>query len=253
MKGGSVASDAVTGLVTEGAYNSLTKNFSHFMDDAKCGGGRTKKCSSKAKCAASGGKKKVVPPKPKRAPAKRGSAKKGGNPFSTVSNAVTRALQNALGTSPAHVSEGFNVFKSSPAPAGYEMANLRGANNAAAKTGGFVGKNLSQYVNSNVKYNVKNRKGGALDYSAIPNTADMKGFSNVRATPEAVDRLMASNSQSVSPSLDKTTAFGSVKDTAHYFSYSGSDKIVSPVTQGGKCNSCGRSKPKPKKSKTSKK
>lgn len=244
MKGGSVASDAVTSLVTEGAYNSLTKNFSHFMDDAKCGGGRTKKCS-KSKC---GGKKTTKPkaaakPKPAAKTAKR-APKKGGNPFSTVSNAVTRALQNALGTTPSHVSEGFNVFKSSPAPAGYEMANLRGMTNATAKSGGFQGKNLSQYANSNVKqYSVKNRRGGALDYSAIPQTGDMKGISNVRATPEAVDRLMASNSQSVSPSLDKIASFGSVKDSAHYFSYSGTDKIVSPV-QGGKCSKCGTRKSK---------
>lgn len=252
MKGGSVASDAVTGLVSDGAYNSLTKNFSHFMDAAKCGGGRAKRCS-KAKCdggrskkcatAKCGGKKKAAAAKPKP------KAKKGGNPFSTVSNAVTRALQQALGTTPAHLNEGFNVFKSSPAPAGYEMADLRGTVNAA-KTGGFIGKNLSQYANANVKqYMVKNRRGGSLDYSAIPQTSALKGVSNVRATPEAVDRLMASNSQSISPSLDKVTAFGAVKDTANYFSYSGTDKIVSPVA-GGKCKAC--RKPKPAK-KTSKK
>lgn len=236
MKGGSVASDAVTSLVSDGAYNSLTKNFSHFTDNAKCGGA-AKKCS-KAKC---GGKKKTTAAKPK--------PKAGGNPFSTVSNAVTRALQNALGTTPRHVSEGFNVFKSTPAPAGYEMANLRGN---VAKTGGFQAKNLSQYANTNVKqYMVKNRRGGSLDYSAIPQTSDMKGVVNSRATPEAVDRLMASNSQSVSPSLDKSTAFGSVKDTAHYFSYSGTDKIVNPVA-GGKCKACGKSKPKKTKKSTRK-
>lgn len=252
MKGGSVASDAVTGLVSDAAYNSLTQNFSNFMDTAKCGG-RAKKCSG-AKC---GGKKaspkpkaKAAAAKPRKAAAKAPKAKKGGNPFSTVSNAVTRALHTALGIAPAQVNEGFNVFKSSPAPAGYEMADLRGTVNAA-KTGGFVGKNLSQYANSNVKqYSVKNRRGGALDYSAIPQTGDMKGFANVRTTPDSVDRLMASNSQSVSPSLDKTTAFGSVKNAAQYFSYSGSDKMVSPVTQGGKCKSC-RPKP-PTKSKSKK-
>lgn len=220
MKGGSVASNAVTKLVSEPAYNSLTKNFSHFTNSAKCGG----------KCAA-----KSCKPKPKSKP----KSKKGGNPFSTVSNAVTKALSSTFGKN-SSVSEGFNVFKSNAAPAGYEYANLRGnvKTNSNAKSGGnFQAKNMTEYMNSSNSYALKNRKGGSggLDYSIITRNVSVSP-ANSRPTPNAVNRMLASNSVATSPSLIKSANYGSVKNSAHFFSYDGAPQMVKSVA-GGKCKS----------------
>ena len=204
MKGGSVASNSVTKLVSEPTYAALTKNFSPFTATAKCGG------------------KPKPKPKPKPKAKAMPKAKKGGNPFSTVSEAVTKVLSSAFNTNRS-VSEGFNVFRSSPAPAGYQGGKFE---------------NMSKYTNTGT-YNVKNRKGGSLNYSAITNSMKLNGDAFSRTTPDAVNRLMASDPIATTIPLNKTATFGSVLDKAHYFSYSGvNDKIVN----GGKCKRSNKTK-----------
>lgn len=237
MKGGSIASNAVTGLVTEAAYGGLTRNFSNFTNSGKCGGAKTvakKGGKCKGKC--------------------HSGSKRGGSSdvFSSVSKPVVNAVKSALNSSFGNkgTTEGFNVFKSVPAPAGYEYANLRGSNSNSKgpqKTGGMFNasqfKNLSNYMANAGTNVVKNkRSGGAanvekgnvtigLNYNAVKNTSKMYGNTSVpRTTPAAVERMMASNSASNMPSLAKATQYGSTTNTAHYFNYAGVDKLA----QGGR-------------------
>jgi hypothetical protein len=233
-KGGSIASDAVAkSLVSESTYDAMSKNFSNHTNAAKCGGKRAKKvvkpAAKKPKVAA---KKPVVASKKPVV-----ASKKGGNMISNVSNAVTKALSSTLNIKGPQVSEGFNVFKSVPAAAGAEYANLRGYN---SKGGQFQTKNLSHYMNNSSSYVVKNRRGGAavnvakdsagLDYSAVPTLNKMQGNVGVRATPEAVDRYIATSPVTTNQPLTKSAEFGSVQDSAHYFSYASPQKIIA----GGK-------------------
>lgn len=208
MKGGSVASNAVSGLIDQNAYNALTKNFSNFTNAGKCGGSKSRK------------------------------TKKGGtsDPLSAVSNAVAKALSSTFNK--GAVSEGFNVFKSVPSAVGSEYANLRG--NAKGGT-----KNMSELRNNASIYSVRNRRGGTLaknaglDYSSIASTSKMYGQVTARTTPNAVNRLMATNSASSLPALNKTAMYGSTSNNAHNFSYASADKIV-----GGKKKVAKKSKSK---------
>lgn len=247
MKGGSVASNAVTGLVSEPGYNSLTKNFSNYTNTGKCGGSATKakKCSScvGGKCVSCMNKKK------------------GGNndTLSTISGAVTRVVSNAMSSSfgkAPSISEGFNVFRSSPAPAGYEYANLRGNASAipakggattrsckavqgegvskskGSKSGGmFAAKNMSEYMVNSDSYAIKNRKGGSaaagLDYGAITHTNKMYGNVGVRETPNAVKIQMASENIGASAGLIKHATYGSATNNTQNFAYSAPSRIAS--------------------------
>ena len=122
-----------------------------------------------------------------------GRKQKGGDDvFTTVSNAVKSTLTKYLGGNP---------FKSQPA------APLQ---------------NMASYSNTNT-YKLSNRKGGAagLNYNSIASSPTMHGNVAVRATPEPVTRLMASNSVTVSPPITKVAAFGATSDTVEPFNYAG--------------------------------
>jgi hypothetical protein len=54
----------------------------------------------------------------------------------------------------------------------------------------------------------------------------MQGQVMARATPNVVNRLMASNSVSSMPALNKTAMFGSTTTNAQKFSYASAEKIV---------------------------
>lgn len=241
MRGGSVSSDAVTSLVSNSTYSSLSNNFTNLTSPSKCGGGAPKKKAVAKKTVAKktvAKKTEAKPPAKKKAP----RAKKGGSSdvFSTVSNAVKSAISSTFNR--GSQSEGFNVFRSSPALAGAEYANLRGSQVAK---GGFAGQNLSNYMSNTNNYNVRNKKGGAsvgLDYSNIQHTSKMHGDVVPRATHESVNRLMATDSISSTPAMNKIALFGSTSDVAHKFNYAG----VSPVVKapsGGKCG-CRKSRKK---------
>jgi hypothetical protein len=251
MKGGSVASNAVTGLVSEPGYNSLTKNFSNYTNTGKCGGSATK--AKKCSCCVGGKCVKCM------------NKKKGGNndTLSTISGAVTRAVSNAMSSSfgkAPSISEGFNVFRSSPAPAGYEYANLRGNASASASKGGakctsgsrsckavqgkgtrqskqsksggmFAARNMSEYMVNSDSYAIKNRKGGSaaggLDYGAITHTNKMYGNVGVRETPNAVKIQMASENIGASVGLIKHATYGSATNNTQNFAYSAPARIAS--------------------------
>jgi len=246
-KGGSVASNAVSGLVTNAAYNSLSKNFSNYTNSGSCakGGKKAKKASPT--------RSSKISPKPK-------AAKKGGDKdyFTSVSNAVVNAVSKAMSpVATSTVSEGFNVFRSNAAPAGYEYANLRGNANSAVRVSGgtFNAKNMSEYMKDSNTYNVKNRRGGAadtsstqlingMDYSAIQHTNRMQGDIISRETPQAVNLLMTSQNASALPALDKHTTYGSVTDVSSPFTYSSTNNFAS--ANGGK-KAKPKAKPKAKK------
>ncbi len=195
-KGGSVASNAVSGLVTDGAYNALSKNFSNQMNSGKCGG---------------------------RKHIRGGNA---GNVFTTVSNAFVNGL--GLGGT----KEGFNVFRSSPAPANAAYAGLRG--NANVRSGGKMqARNISNYMNNASDYNVRHKRGGAdnmmngLDYSIIPSTSKLVGNATAsRTISDDVLQLKSTDNVAASPALIKDAHYGSVKDGVQLFNYAGIDKIV---------------------------
>jgi hypothetical protein len=261
-RGGSVASNAVSGLVTNAAYNSLTKNFSNHTNSGSCatttkGGSRAKKVKKAIK-SSSVRSSKISP--------KRGGDK---DYFTSVSNAVVNAVSKAMTPATTSTSEGFNVFRSNAAPAGYEYANLRGNANSTDRmrpvSGGvFNAKNMSEYMKDSNTYNVKNRRGGnpdtatqivkGLDYSAIQHTNRMQGDIISRETPQAVNLLMTSQNASSLPALDKHISYGSITDAASPFSYSSTNNFASanPTLQpvGGKKP---KAKPKVKKVKKVKK
>lgn len=235
MKGGSQASNAVTGLVNEPTYNALTKNFSNMMNSVKC---------------ATGGK----PQKKRTTASKKKSCgcKKGGSTTSmvnTVSNSVTDAmsavkgtLSSTFGSGKEAFNTGFNVYKSQPASMNASYSDLRGVANAKPATGGFAaGKNIATYMNNAESYSVQNRRGGSantsadmvkpgLNYSGIATTAKMYGQVNSRTTPAAVERMLATNTASTTPALIKTTNYGSTTNSSSFFNYAGVDKLVA----GGK-------------------
>ena len=251
MKGGSIASNAVSGLVSEPGYTSLTKNFSNYTNTGKCGGSASK-ASKASKCPACVGGKCTS------CKAKATKSKKGGNndTLSSISSAVTRVVSNAMSSSFGKVptiSEGFNVFRSSPAPSGYEYANLRGnTTGALASKGGakcasrscksaqgkgaqqrggmFAAKNMSEYMTNSDSYSIKNRKGGAaalgLDYGAITHTNKMFGNVGVRATPNAVNIQMSAENIGASPALLKLATYGSTTNNTQNFAYSAPSRIA---------------------------
>ena len=214
--GGSVASNAVVQKVPVQSFDMLTKNFSNYTNSASCpgqsGGKHRRGCSCK-----------------KHKPScKRGGT---GNVISNVSNSVSSAARSALSSAfpKGGTTEGFNVFRSSPAPAGYEYANLRGN---TVRSGGMGLKNMSEYMNNASTYTVRNRSGGSgasgnagsapgLNYSGITSGTKVMGDMSGRATPIAVDRLLADSNHSSLPALNKTTGYGSTTDSAHFFNYSG--------------------------------
>jgi hypothetical protein len=240
MKGGSLSSNAVTDLVSQPAYNSLSKNFSNYMNSAT-GSRATKSIKSKldTKCKL----------KCERCSQCNAKLTTGGNNnvFSVVSKAVTNALSFPKST------ENFNVFKSNSAPAGYQYSNLRG-NSAVAKSGGFAAKNMREYADNSSFYSLKNKKGGnnvvktGLDYSTVKTTSNMYGQVAPRATPNVVSKLMAQESASSSPALQKFATFGAGVNSSisgnsqQGFKYASTDNLV---MAGGKCSkkarSCGTS------------
>ena len=255
-KGGSVASNAVSGLVTNAAYNSLSKNFSNNTNSGSCAtkGGSAKKAKTTK---ASPARSSKISPKPK---AKRGGDK---DYFSSVSNAVVNAVSKAMTPATPSTSEGFNVFRSNAAPAGYEYAKLRGNANAAGPVSGgaFYAKNMSEYMKDSNTYNVKNRRGGAaadsptqiikgLDYSAIQHTNRMQGDIISRETPQSVNLLMTSQNASSIPALDKHTSYGSITDASSPFTYSSTNNFASAT--GGKKRKPKAAKPKAAKPKVKK-
>lgn len=262
-RGGSVASNAVSGLVTNAAYNSLSKNFSNYTNSGSCATKAVSGGSKKAKKTSARSSK--ISPKPK-------SAKRGGDKdyFTSVSNAVVNAVSKAMTPATTSTSEGFNVFRSNSAPAGYEYANLRGNANSAGPAvharpvsgGVFNAKNMSEYMKDSNTYNVKNRRGGnpdiatqlikGLDYSSIQHTNRMQGDIIPRETPQAVNLLMTSQNASSLPALDKHISYGSITDASSPFSYSSTNNFASanPTPQpvgGKKPKAKPKAKPKTKK------
>jgi hypothetical protein len=199
-KGGSIASNAVSGLVTDGAYNALSRNFSNSTNSGKCGG-------------------KV----------RKSRKLRGGDVFTNVSSAVTKALSSSF-TKPA--AEGFNVFRSVSAPVNSSYGNLKGN----TPVSGGKTQNISHYMNNSSEYNVRNKRGGSevktgLDYSIIPTSSKLVGNSSSRAMSSDVVELKASESVSSFPAMAKEAYYGSVIDSStQNFNYAGTDKII----QGGK-------------------
>jgi hypothetical protein len=104
-------------------------------------------------------------------------------------------------------------------------------------------KNMTEYMSNasnSGTYTVRNRSGGTggqaastsgLNYGAITNGSKVIGDMSGRATPIAVDRLLADSNPSSLPALNKTTGYGSTTDSAHFFNYSG---VKDPVFGGKK-------------------
>lgn len=238
-KGGSVASNAVVAKVPTQSFDMLTKNFSNYTNAARCAS-HSGGCNCKAKC--------------------RGAhCKRGGDSdiLSTVSKSVTNSFRNALKGSTG----GFDVFKSVPAPAGFEYANLRGASAAAPRSGGACKacsrprtggnaslRNMSSYMSNSNTYTVKNRRGGAGSEAGAPSSlsynvkavAPSSDFS--RGTPIDMDRYLASSNPSALPAMNKTAVYGGVTDSPHFFNYSG---VKDPVF-GGKRKAAKPKAAKPK-------
>ena len=276
MKGGSIASDAVTGLVSQSSYDSLTKNFTNNVAAAPCGG--SSKCTTKKGCAkkkrggsiASNAVTGLVSPSAYNSLTKnftntvtasggrglhKASCKPGckvnhkrslkhggdlsGNVSSAVSNAMT-AAKTALSSTFGR-SEGFNVFKSNSAPAGAEYG----------KAGGFAGKNIADYMNNSGQYSINNRKGGSggLQYG-VP-SSQMHGQNISRSTPAAVDSYIANDtSGSLNPAYNPSTIYGSTTNSSKYFNYAGIDQLVKggkrKVKKSTAASKSKAAKPKPK-------
>lgn len=108
QKGGSVASDAVTSLVSADTYSQMSKSFTNHVGE-QCGGSLCKKCGRRV-----GGKKKTH--------RKHHSVKKGGDGVESIFKSFTNSASTALGLKSnagagAAAKSSFSVFQSSPAPA----------------------------------------------------------------------------------------------------------------------------------------
>ena len=222
--GGSIASNAVVQKVPVQSFDMLTKNASNYINSASCPGQSGGKHSRGCSCS-------------KHKTACKRSCKRGGNVISNVSNSVSGAVRTALSSAfpKGGTNEGFNVFRSSPAPTGFEYGNLRGN---SARSGGTPLKNMTEYMTNSNTYTVRNKSGGSggastsgLNYGAITNGSKVIGDMSGRATPIAVDRLLADSNPSSLPAFNKTTGYGSTTDSAHFFNYSG---VKDPVFGGKK-------------------
>lgn len=105
QKGGSVASDAVTSLVSADTYAKMNTMFSNDYSNKQCGGSKLKKCPT---CGGAYRKKKTSKGK---------KCKRGGGIFDALNNGVSnlaQSAQSALGVKSNFVD---SPFRSSPAPA----------------------------------------------------------------------------------------------------------------------------------------
>ncbi len=113
QKGGSVASDAVTSLVSQDTYAQMNKTFTNQFGDKQCGGKKCKRCMScgqklKSRKPKSGGSlgdlfKPVT-----------NTAKSIGNSVKSMSSTVTNSASSALGLKSTYTD---SVFSSQPAAA----------------------------------------------------------------------------------------------------------------------------------------
>ena len=273
QKGGSVASDAVTSLVSADAYNQLSRNFTNHVGE-QCGGALCKRCGRKV----GGGKKKSS--------RKHHSVKKGGDGsgLDSVFKSFTNSASVALGLkSNVGAKSNFteSVFASAPAPAynavlprnvGVQANAKSHFSNSVAKvsnssqntskmqfadpikaptvggncphrskavSGGNL-RSMSELMarNAGSSYSIKNKRGGAdtvgLNYNAIRTANDAAGATVDRSPNGIVDRLLATEQVPALPVIQKFTQYGSPLDTKMSFTYSGDRVSVAPPKSGGK-------------------
>lgn len=239
QKGGSVASDAVTGLVSESTFKQMNVAFSNEISGKQCGGRL-----ASPKCAVCGGRlSKQHCAKGSRC----GGCKKGG------------AGVNSLVPS---------AFQSSPAPAlnaGLLRASLPQQPVAAeslpkggAKKSSTACKSKSQCTRSqkggeiaslasimkreqNDSYALYNKRGGAtnvsvgLGYSSIPQQGLPEGIAIDRTvgSQSVPNRILATEQVPSMPLVQKVAQYAYVTDTKLPFSYASNKATVAPTSGGG--------------------
>jgi hypothetical protein len=245
-KGGSVASDTVSGLVNAGTYNSMSKTFSNDF----CGG-----------------RKKPVKKETKPIIVKKAHAHKGGDggEFGLLNSAMS-----ALSIKP--FSPVTSPFASRPAP--LELSTVLPRNvgvqqtaptkattggNAQAKQpkqtkrGGSMPatlqniKTMSQLMERDASiYSLRNKRGGAaatpqslgLNYSAVAHTGHTNGYNINRAlaSTEVPNRILAAEPAFTAAPLQKTVQYGATTDSKTAFSYWNPQTVTSETvksTAGG--------------------
>lgn len=202
QKGGSVASDAVTSLVSDDTYLHMNKTFTNTL--SQCGGSSCPTCGSKL-----GGKKHKT---------KKGKkVKKGGDsPFkSEPAPALDSVLPRQMNMS--EVTQEFKVVEG-----GKKKSVVK------KKKGGNL-KSLHELNSNSSDYKLKNKSGGSdntsLNYNAARSTIFTYGDIIDRGNQQVQNKLLATESVPTMPTLNKGTEFGKTLDSDMKFSYSG-DKIT---------------------------
>jgi hypothetical protein len=225
QKGGSVASNAVTGLVNQDTFSDMNKMFSNDVSGGQCGGSKSQTNTRLTKCSNCG-----VTYKAKLTTGGKISThcKKGGMN-------ILQDLANNIQSSLNIKSHFTNPFKSDPAPALNESLPLAtgGAKTKSAKSakcatsakskksnmkGGEI-KHLKEYMNSSKDdaYLLRNKRGGSVDnlglnYDSVRAQTSVVGDMINRADQSVQNQIAATEAVVSSPLMQKTINFGAVTE-----------------------------------------